>query len=99
MDLKPFAGKFVVIQLREPYMLVEHKGDKVELLLLKSSAGGNPAPIQMPILQGKVVETPFGACLEYKDPNQKPILVQVNPDAVLAVSLAGEDKKLIDILS
>lgn len=110
IDLTKYIGKRCVIQLRAPDMwLVTHQeGGKAEIIFTKSKEGQvSMAP--MPFLIGNVVAVrPSARCggvstekeiveyiaIEFFDENKQKLLVELNPEAILSVTVAVDAPRI-----
>lgn len=97
IDLTKYIGKHCVIQLRAPdaWLVVHQENDRAEIMAIKSSEGP-PRMVPVPVLIGLVrspdrgpfMTNPPDVVVEFLDENKKTLEVELNPDAILSVTVA-----------
>ena len=93
IDLSMYVGKHCVVQLRggEAWLVVHQDAGKAQPVAQKDKAG-NVSLVPIPFVVGTVVETSPGKypVMEVIDENGKKIHIELNPDAILSVTVAIE---------
>jgi len=108
--LKPYVGRMVMLQLKQPYMLQmsrAERGDPAPLSLVVNPETGagrlatpddahNVQPLAVDILVGKVVERAGSYVVQFKDQtSDKKMEIDLADEFVMAVSTVSEDRILI----
>lgn len=106
MNLCAFAGRYVLVQFKQPYALLlpYAQGDKPMPALVSdpnaASPPGAPMPLQVPFVMGKVkvVIADHGdeiAVVQFMDQNNVKMEVMITDDMIFSVSAVSQDTILV----
>jgi len=90
IDLSKYVGKQCVVQLRggEAWLVCHQDVGKAQPVAQKDKTG-NVSLVPIPFLVGTVVQMTGGfPVMEVIDENKQKLHIELNPDAILSVSLA-----------
>lgn len=86
IELKPYVGKHVLIQLRQNLLVLSAVDAEMLVPLATRQRNGDEVPVMMPILAGKVVDMESGIAIEYKDHNGSTLRSGLNTDIVSSIT-------------
>jgi hypothetical protein len=108
MDLKPYVGRTVLLQLKQPYMLKMARAergvpvplhvvqDKNGIRLAQAGDTENVQPLSVDILVGEIKERGGRIFVQFKDQtSDAKIEVELASELVFAVTAVSEDRILI----
>ena len=108
IDLKPYVGRTVLLQLKQPYMLKMARADRgvpipLQLVvgehgvrLAKPDETENVQPLAVDVVVGEVKESGARMFLQFKDQtSDSKIEVELSGDMVFAVTVVCENRILL----